>query len=181
MAGLTPIQTEYKGIRFRSKSEAVFARCLNLVGHDFTYEPSCHSHDWDFEVIKACEAGFCVWLIEYKPSEPTDVYLENLANKIKDSVRRFRLMAARAAYEGRSHVHMESFVVFGNPWNGCYVANGIVYESPYMVIPIFTGGKNGDYLTTKNRGSAWWRDTFSRFGISDETAKEALRYRFDLK
>jgi hypothetical protein len=54
MTDRRPIPTEYKGVRFRSKSEAVFARTLDLVvGRNltWTYEPKGHKgHPWDFEI-----------------------------------------------------------------------------------------------------------------------------------
>ncbi len=43
---LKPIKTEYKGIVFDSKSEAVFARCLDLAEICFVYHPTdpCHGN-----------------------------------------------------------------------------------------------------------------------------------------
>jgi hypothetical protein len=43
------IKTEYKRIIFDSKSEAVFARTLDLGGHQWIYHPPEHcGHVWDF-------------------------------------------------------------------------------------------------------------------------------------
>lgn len=93
---LKPIPTEYKGTVFRSKSEAILARCFDLNRNDWIYEPgigginSDHmipDHDWDFVV----HYGQCVdylveyrICIEYKPRKPTETYICNLENKIMD-------------------------------------------------------------------------------------------------
>lgn len=99
------IPTEYKGVVYRSKSEAMFARYLELefekrsrhvnfqgsgwqdrslihgVG-GFQYEPSL-GIDWppDFLVWYSALAGGlpCAWgeILEYKPSRPTYTYIES--------------------------------------------------------------------------------------------------------
>jgi len=80
----TPKPTDYIGVRFRSKSEAIFARALELRGLFWQYEPE----NW------RCEDGWVpdFWaaqqrtnphrifslIIEYKPSRVTDAYKEQL-------------------------------------------------------------------------------------------------------
>lgn len=50
-----PIPTDYKGVRFRSKSEAIFARALELRGYEiWEYEPR------GFEVADWCPDFWCV-------------------------------------------------------------------------------------------------------------------------
>lgn len=91
--------TEYKGIVFRSKSEAILARCLDLVGDrcsthhiDWCYEPM---YDWDrnessvefdfFVVISKKSNLFdrqCI-LVEYKPRKPTQTYIKQFEQRVK--------------------------------------------------------------------------------------------------
>ncbi len=78
--------TEYKGLLFRSKCEAIFARNLDLVGALWEYEPPEFklSDGWvpDFKIAflcTACKPPHVEWLLaEYKPSEPTPTYLNEL-------------------------------------------------------------------------------------------------------
>ncbi len=112
MTDLTPRPTEYKGIAFRSKSEAMFARYLELdiehweieltrpsdakiIGktHGIIYEPRrLLVDDW--------VPDFLVWwveleeesglpelffrLIEYKPSRPTGAYLNRFVGYCRE-------------------------------------------------------------------------------------------------
>lgn len=96
------VPTEYKGVVFDSKSEAVFARLLELSGIDLeTDHPIRHDgHEWDFLVWSKSLAMFHSRfdndgdaytfynhksvqpvLIELKPSRPTAQYIENLKVK----------------------------------------------------------------------------------------------------
>lgn len=97
--------TEYKGIRYRSKSEAMFARWLELTrihlskksssergaygfGCGWVYEPDwlrvgnwtpdfyCWSSQWMPALYLSIE------IIEYKPSMPTDTYIEEMASNV---------------------------------------------------------------------------------------------------
>lgn len=82
------IPTEYRGIRFRSKSEAIFARALDLAHSGkliWEYEPNEYEVDgWkpDFYVKRQYE-GSNYWdcIIELKPSEVTDTHMDNLGNR----------------------------------------------------------------------------------------------------
>jgi hypothetical protein len=104
------VKTEYKGIVFDSKSEAVFARALDLAGYKWKYHVEHCGHEWDFKVH--CSSYFGVptsVLVEYKPSAPTRTYVDNLTDsQRKDPV--------------------ESMIIWGNPWTGPVVesvdANG---------------------------------------------------------
>lgn len=78
--------TEYEGVVFRSKSEAMFARLLDMMNSDWAYEPDYMAVDgWlpDF-VIPAVEEHFHVILlvVEYKPSNPTETYINEFAGRI---------------------------------------------------------------------------------------------------
>lgn len=97
--------TEYKGIRYRSKSEAMFARWLELTrihlskksssergaygfGCGWVYEPDwlrvgnwtpdfyCWSSQWMPSLFISIE------IIEYKPSVPTETYIEEMAANV---------------------------------------------------------------------------------------------------
>ena len=85
---MQPIKTEYKGIVFDSKSEAMFARTLDLIPviDSWDYHPpkfiTGSSHDFDFLVD--WDAARQRLLIEYKPKRPTNTYLRNLIEKLRD-------------------------------------------------------------------------------------------------
>lgn len=115
--------TEYKGIRFRSKSEAVFARYLDLTLDElaetgtaanvasgsrggFRYEPKTHIDGWNPDFLmwqvdlphERFEGGnffssiprLNETYIEYKPSRPTDTYVNewfDYVSKWKDVAR----------------------------------------------------------------------------------------------
>ncbi len=91
MTDLTPRPTEYKGIVFRSKSEAMFARWLDLSRGEhegFIYEPRCCMiGNWKPDFLRwgvhVYESGRLPCLtyevIEYKPSRPTDTYIFEFA------------------------------------------------------------------------------------------------------
>ena len=82
MKTLEATPTEYKGIRFRSKSEAIFARALDLTPDLlWEYEPVETESGWkpDFRVDDYFGPDHTVLssLVEYKPSRPTDTYMRN--------------------------------------------------------------------------------------------------------
>ena len=86
------IPTNYKGVTYRSKSEAIFAKALDLffssrsdLQGSYCYEPI----DWwiapmdytpDFDLVVKMEKDNhrSTTLIEYKPSEPSSSYLHRL-------------------------------------------------------------------------------------------------------
>ncbi len=79
-------ETEYLGTRFRSKSEAIFARAMDLAHPKivWTYEPTISdykNYTTDF-YVQLNDCGFC---IEYKPSMPTETYVTNLAKQTASS------------------------------------------------------------------------------------------------
>jgi len=85
------IPTEYQGVVFKSKSEAIFAHNLTLGGILWEYEPEYWVIDdgWcpDFLVSMRWRAAqnhpprVGIAIIEYKPCEPTLSYLDNLGQK----------------------------------------------------------------------------------------------------
>lgn len=89
--------TEYKGVCYRSKSEAMFAMWLDITGrhnayhgcgrngaHGFEYEPERFAVDgWrpDFYrwyVKKTSQITLIHEAIEYKPTRPSDAYIDEL-------------------------------------------------------------------------------------------------------
>lgn len=187
----SPVKTEYKGIVFDSKSEAVFARCLDSAGHAWIYHPSPHcGHEWDFLVFRkpfvrsGRKRSFKVGdnyysnpltfpeynekpvLIEYKPSEPTMTYVNNLTEKMRANP-------------------IESVIVYGNPWAG--ICQSYYFEHCYNVFPVFSGMCKygwGDFSPSADCGE--YRPIspisfFDEFQISVSDAISASLFRFDLK
>ncbi len=77
-----PTLTEYDGVLFRSKSEAIFARAMDLTGHiTWDYEPeTIDGYTVDFWVtttLPQSEISMDL-MVEYKPSRPTDAYISKL-------------------------------------------------------------------------------------------------------
>lgn len=84
--------TEYKGVVYRSKCEAMFARALDLKKDfcdSFTYEPEWGGGKTDFATMKVTgrfRDGYplvCVELrcIQYKPARPTFTYANEFRNE----------------------------------------------------------------------------------------------------
>jgi hypothetical protein len=86
---LEAIKTEYKKIVFRSKSEAIVARCFDIQGILWIYEPDHWKTEdgWvpDFWVIlpdkNKINSGFFSICLEYKPSKPTKTYLDKMIKR----------------------------------------------------------------------------------------------------
>lgn len=193
--------TEYRGIVFKSKSEAVFARCLDLspLVDDWIYEPKGFAHAWDFGVQLTRymyywdepwprDIGWSA-LIEYKPTEPTMTYVNNLIEKVRD--------------ESQSpQFGWQSYIVWGNPWSGPpFKTTG--KNRSYVAYPVFArlqgeaalsrcgwGGfspRPGEWDFNELYPEVWgrpfsWLFNFEQtFGVTEAMAQEARRYRFDLK
>lgn len=186
-------KTEYYGIVFDSKSEAVFARCLHLAGHSFFYHPAEHcGHAWDFLVFRKPNRCYQVKrvggiggtiyrndvivddirapiLIEYKPSVPTKTYVSNLTEMMRADP-------------------IESILVFGNPWDkNEYLANTFSSGCCYISYPIFTKhGKYGwgDFNVAGDSGEdvpvSYRHNIKDLLGITPEMPIDARKYRFDL-
>lgn len=75
--------TVYDGVRFRSKSEAIFAVALSTDNPNTTweYEPQLFGFNFlvDFLLLGRCKGRITGVLIEYKPRMPSDFYIENCA------------------------------------------------------------------------------------------------------
>lgn len=102
------VPTEYKGVRFRSKSEACFAMYLDHYNVLWEYEPKELALECgyvpDFRIIRHSAKAFYCELIEYKPSMATDTYLHVVMEKL--------LLLS-------NHVAMECYpaVFMGSFWN----------------------------------------------------------------
>ena len=98
------IQTEYKGIIFRSKSEAIFARCLdfwvdedkNKIRH-WLYEVGWSGKgtekDFDFFITSSDKSNAVfrhLAFIEYKPSKPTETYLKKWRGKSAAVINKYK-------------------------------------------------------------------------------------------
>lgn len=79
------IPTDFMGVRFRSKSEAMFANVLEHLGLVWVYEPAfLVVGDYSPDFICFTKEFGCLaraHVIEYKPSKPTPAYFERLADK----------------------------------------------------------------------------------------------------
>ena len=119
---MTPTPTDYAGVRFRSKSEAVFARSLDLAGANrasglmWSYEQDTtkllgEGTTSDFTLVFKLEHGgdLLLWQIEYKPSKPSAAYVENWVKRIRANGRLVGLHA----------------IAYGSPWNHEYGMVGI--------------------------------------------------------
>jgi len=163
-------KTEYKKIIFDSKSEAVFARTLDLGGHQWIYHPPEHcSHMWDFLVFRMHMGDTPMpILVEYKPKMPTNTYVDELTNKMRCDPK-------------------ESVVVWGNPWDSVDRSIDGPQECCYRVYPIFCSyGKYGwgNFIRLADNGGDWptssRHPTWDVLGITEAMAQEAKNFRFDL-
>jgi hypothetical protein len=188
---MVPKRTEYKGIVFDSKAEAVFARTLDIGGHDWVYHPLPHcGHEWDFLVFPthtvAAHGNLRVggqhyrskktvshprskpMLVEYKPSMPTNTYVDNLTEQMRADP-------------------IESIVVWGNPWDGADCSIDGPSECCYRIYPIFSSHAKygwGDFIRLGDNGgdypTSWRHPTWPILGITEYMAQEAKGFRFDL-
>ena len=94
--------TEYGGIRFRSKSEAMFAYIIdNFWGPSWAYEPyEIDDYLVDFSQVVPLQdkSGYCEYLIEYKPAQPTETYLSVLGPKIAGLLQSDMLFGRKSAF-----------------------------------------------------------------------------------
>lgn len=149
MASFEATPTEYLGVRYRSKSEAMFARFLHLegkstgfsncVGSGFEYEPEGFSVGrWslDFLAWRVFSAPniateiriptiIYLW-IEYKPSRPSGAYIEKLRKnfeRLQDSLSFYDGLVVRSGfYLYYGSVYTESRGIFD-------FCGGVVQES----------------------------------------------------
>ena len=182
------IPTEYKGIRFDSKSEAVFARMLDLSGIQWEHShPILHDgHSWDFLIwirvrkwATFCEGGYrngdpikgdmksfdCPggynykpMLVELKPSKPTETYMKNIARRSDEVLCR----------EYR-------IVVWGNPFSGELQDIGSGWGSLYLAQELARVDQLYTNSTTESLPLSCLLNGFNERCVSD-----AKNFRFDL-
>ena len=162
-----PTPTEYRGVKFKSKSEALFARCLDLANNDvvkiaWSYEPPFlkqpDGYIPDFEIwfifnarefYKTSPIGVRV-VAEYKPAGVTDSYKKILAQRF-------------------DRYHQSDY------WEGYTV----LIEGSF-----FNGVESIGYSTLTEEGNGLF-DAISPmtdypFWFNDQILSDALEYRFDL-
>lgn len=84
-ATLKPRPTEYLGILFRSKSEAMFARWIDSMGVQWDYEPEAlRVGEWRPDFVmqpNASQGEIQIFVVEYKPRLPTKAYLGDFSGR----------------------------------------------------------------------------------------------------
>lgn len=126
-----PIPTQYRGVRFRSKSEAIFARALELRGYDvWEYEPARYVvNDWtpDFFAVGQKRSPQLVvsLIIEYKPAGVTDAYKERLAENFgllgTKTWGHFGALCCGNSFGGKP----ETYLLHGTKWEECEAKVGM--------------------------------------------------------
>ena len=161
--------TEYKRIKMRSKSEAIFARCLDLTcgsGSEnepsFIYEPNTINNQfslgrsWDFLVFREWNGVRIAILIELKPSLPTDTYVEKIRSIAATDVKRF--LTCEIAKE----CELAIVLIHGSAWSKV--------RSPYSIEVLSSSVSLARQLQSLEK----W------LGINSKTLESASAYRFDL-
>jgi len=124
----TPRPTEYAGVTFRSKSEAIFARFIDLKtkgSAKWVYESKNINRmtgerfnpDFMFFYATDCKRYHVAVVIEYKPAIPTDTYIEEFFNlKCKNVQKNMR------SFDVAPEIHCVDFysgfnkyIIFNNP------------------------------------------------------------------
>lgn len=103
--------TRFNGVLFRSKSEAIFAAALNEMPNAiWQYEPvlSGFASSIDFMVIGTDHlAEVWVSLVEYKPSLPTDDYIERRCAEYQKYL---------SSKDWSAAICKRFSIVYGSPW-----------------------------------------------------------------
>lgn len=76
-------KTEYRGVCFRSRSEARLAVCFDAAGWRWEYEPKeLDVNGWkpDFLVVRKNRRPI---VVEYKPARPSDEYINELTQRFE--------------------------------------------------------------------------------------------------
>lgn len=190
---MKPTQTEYKGVVYRSKCEAMFARYLDLrlIGKvaklqefyrndgssvtlqgssGFVYEPYTSIEGWNPDFLVWRDFGFLLpvrlfeW-VEYKPSRPTDAYVKRFAK---------HCLQWHSPSDGEKLIpnDCEFHIYYGNPYT--YPKSP---SSGFAIEPKEYDGKNIESVILSdgdvdNREVNDWLDNF---------VDDLMDYRFDLK
>lgn len=132
-----PRKTEFRGVVFRSKSEACLAKYFHDHKFRWTYEPDAFEVDNylpDFWVSYEAASGRTVeFVVEYKPSEPTMTYMEGRANDLRGlTLERMTPFAVLCGsfFESEDKVPTKTYVFRPGAsdiiqvWNGWFGNNG---------------------------------------------------------
>lgn len=153
--------TEYKGITFKSKSEAIVARGFDLLnfkdGSVWMYEPKIllggkDKYTPDFLLVISYEHSLFLYVIEYKPVIPNITYLNELRGRFE------------YIYNNQVLPNVRCLLMCGSPFDSSKerCCGGIILgkDRCNSVDELFIKNKTYDYLFSK------W--------------EEAKKYRFDL-
>jgi len=154
--------TDYRGITFRSKSEAILARCFDLITsapgtrlHIWEYEPAMlylnadkYTPDFFLNDIYACSNVNNRIVIEYKPSKPSKSYMQKLSRHAND------------IYKIANPFEIDFILLTFNPFS----------KSVERTATVFMKSVNKENYVMP----------LSDFGITDEIISEAAKFRFDL-
>lgn len=127
------VKTEYRGVVFDSKSEAIFARAMNLASCRWLYHPKpFNGHPFPDYGAKEIVLGDMVYsfvqytpkplvLVEYKPKRPTDTYIKNLEASIVNE-------------------KIDGMIVYGDPFNReeyTEIVLGDLRDTTRKVLPVY--------------------------------------------
>ena len=176
------IKTEYNGVVYDSKSEAIFARTLELCGLKVE---NCHpirhdKHDWDFLIWEhdydqsfcscyegiddegplgttstfAAPRGYAPVLIELKPSRPTNQYIKSLMDRM-------------IWFQGEQRL-----VVWGSPFED-RLQDWAGFSCRYLAIEVGKWRRHSPYEEVP------LEMVIGQF--NERNIKKAMEYRFDLQ
>lgn len=179
MKHIKAINTEYKDVVYKSKSEAIFARSIDLLSErsthveiDFMYLNNNHvlrnGYTPDFLVtyISKCCKLLKVHIIEYKPKLPTKTYIDELWNRFNDLscyYLQFSEMFGEKKGIDKDNVELTFFLVYGSPFN-----------DDEVITLSFCNRCNCFHDVSKNT------DYFN-YSFMKSVFKDAKEYRFDLQ
>ena len=166
--------TSYKGQNFKSKSEAIFARLLDLRQFTWEYEPlhyAFESYVPDFHVVFESKPDHRLvqFIIEYKPCSPSPMYLHKFNNYVSylDKI--------------NHNIPIQPLIVYGNFFQSPVKLMCIGYCSENLFKHFWEGenyyGKK-EYFKLNNI----YREQPHDFKFFDQSQiSQARKYRFDLK
>lgn len=198
---ISAIPTEYRGVVFDSKSEAIFARALDLAGCRWLYHvySKNHSHEWDFlvypgliTVSKAQEFNVhpkpeSLWEYERKFSYTT-VQPRHKPTLVEYKPKQPTMTYVKNLTQKARANPVESIVVWGSLWNPPKNATDFSNCKYLVSYPIFCShGKHG-WGEFEPMADCGYEEPYSyRHSISDllgihsDHYEEAAKYRFDLR
>lgn len=161
---IVAIPTQYKGITFRSKSEARLAVVFDASDVEWSYEPKIDGIDWtaDFWVRMPIGRGGAVdVLFEYKPKPPNDSYFDWWLKQAEKAIKHGYLEMDRQP---------DVCVLLCYSWFGQKDDHGSAYEHVTVTDPINHRYEDLVKIYVNSAFNKMWSKGFNR----------ALNYRFDL-